>query len=111
MGQRVEYEALIGSRYEQYLIKLRLVSVSHRSVDPVSRLSEIFSERTAFGTKKNRASLSLVDIVWDRKQVKMGPIARKLDAEGSDDAAQDLLYEHMKAQNILLVKYVSRPWM
>ncbi len=108
MGQRVEYEALIGSRYEQYLIKLRLVFgfLSGSGGSDFKAFRDFLRRNGLWDKEKAPVALSLVDITWDRKTVQMGSFARKLDAESSDESARELLYVHMKNQNILLVKYV-----
>ena len=108
MGQRVDYEALIGSRYEQYIMKLRLIFgfLTGPGGSDFKAFRDFLRKNGLWDKEKSAVALSLVDVVWDRKAVKMGPIARKIEAEGADDAARDVLYEHLKGQNILLVKYV-----
>jgi hypothetical protein len=108
MGQRVEYEALLGSRYDQYLMKLRVLFgfLTGPEGGDFKAFRNFTRKNGLWDKEKSVVSFSLVDITWDRKAVTMGKMARRLEAEGSDDAARDILYEHMKAQNILLVKYV-----
>jgi hypothetical protein len=108
MGQRVDYEALLGSRYDQYLMKLRVLFgfLTGPEGADFKACRNFLRKNGLWDKEKSVVSFSLVDVTWDRKTVTMGKIAHRLEAEGSDEAARDILYEHMKSQNILLVKYV-----
>ncbi len=108
MPQRVNYEPLLSTRFDQYLYKLRQVLAGLKAPKGTEFRPFRDSVRKLGLWDKERSPVvfSLIDIEWDKKKVTVGKTARAL-AETKDDAAfQLVLYERLKEQNILLVKYV-----
>ncbi len=108
MTQRVDYEALPGTRYDQYATKIRLILGALSGPDGAAfKPFRDFLRRNGLWDKdKAPTMLSLLDITYDRKRVEMGPLAKQLAATTSDDELKDLLYKRLCDDNILLVKYV-----
>ncbi len=108
MGQRVEFAALPGTRYDQYVLKLQSV-VSFLQTPGAAKFKPLRDQLRKMGLwDKDKAEVmfSLVDVTWDRKDVQLGRLARAIGSAGSDSAVQDLLYRRLCDANILLVKYV-----
>ena len=107
MPQRVEYESLPGTRFDQYVFKLRLVLSSLQAGNTKFKAFRDFLRKQNLWDKERSETLfSLVDIGWDKSNVKVGRVAKKLMGASSDADFQNILFDHLRDQNILLVKYV-----
>jgi len=107
MSQRVDYEPLPSTRYDQYIFKLRNVLSALQSGSMNFKSFRDFLRKQGIWEKDRSAGmLSLVDISWDKREVKVGKVAKRLMATHSDSDFQDVLFERLKEVNILLVKYV-----
>lgn len=108
MTQRVDYEALPGTRYDQYATKIRLMLGALAGPDGAAfKPFRDFLRRNGLWDKdKAPTMLSLLDLTYDRKGVTQGPFAQQLAATSSDEELKDLLYKRLCDDNILLVKYV-----
>ncbi|MGM0577469.1 MAG: hypothetical protein ACQEXJ_17225 [Myxococcota bacterium] len=108
MPQRVEYEALPGTRPDQYVGKLRAVldSLAQPGGTKFKAFRSHLRKLGIWDREKAPAMLSLIDLSWDRKQVEVGPLARRLMEAQDDEQFRDLLFARLRRDNILLVKYV-----
>ncbi len=108
MGQRVEYEALQGTRYDQYLSKLQLILGFLGTPDgsKFKAFRDFLRKNGLWDKEKTVVALSLIDLSWDRKTVKQGQLAQSMAATHSLPELQELLYQRLVDANILLVKYV-----
>ena len=107
-GQRVLYEALPGTRYDQYVFRLRQICAFAAGPEggPFKPFRDMLRKAGVWEKERAEVMLSLVDLSWDRKQVTVGPLAAKIAATLDDTAVRTLLYERLVSDNILLVKYV-----
>ncbi|MCA9514895.1 MAG: hypothetical protein KC635_08135 [Myxococcales bacterium] len=107
MPQRVEYEVLPGTRYDQYIFKLRPVLTSLQTGPSKFKVFRDFLRKQGIYDKdKSGLILSVVDITMDKKEAKLGKFGKRLAGMYSDADFQDALFERLKDLNILLVKYV-----
>ncbi|MCB9730422.1 MAG: hypothetical protein H6744_03825 [Deltaproteobacteria bacterium] len=109
MAQRVEYETLPGTRYDQYIPKLRLILGALNAPDGKDFKSFRENLRRLGLWDRDRAEqmLSLIDLQWDRKSVQVGALARALMEAGADDEkVKRLIFQRLKKDNVILVKYV-----
>jgi len=108
VGQRVEYEALQGTRYDQYLSKLQLILGFLGTPDGTKfkPFRDFLRKNGLWDKEKTPTALSLIDLSWDRKKVKVGSLAKQMSSIHSLPELQELLYQRLVDANILLVKYV-----
>ena len=108
MTQRVEYEALPGTRYDQYVPKLRAIAsfLGTPEGTQFKPFRDFLRKQGLWDKQKSITMLSLVDLSWDRQQVYGGGLAIKIGATSTDEDAQNLLFERLRRDNILLLKYV-----
>jgi hypothetical protein len=108
MTQRVEYEALPGARYDQYVPKLRAIGafIGTPEGTQFKPFRDFLRRQGLWDKQKSVTMLSLVDLSWDRQQVYGGSLAIELGATSVDEDAQNLLFERLRADNVLLLKYV-----
>ena len=108
MAQRVAYEPIPGTRFDQYLFKLRLVFgyLSQPGGTKFKGFRDFLRKQNLWDKDKAETVFSLIDITWDKTAVKVGKTAKKLLEAQSDNDFQNLLFERLKELNILLVKYV-----
>lgn len=108
MGQRVDYESLPGTRYDQYIFKLRniLRFLGTEEAKSFKPLRDFLRKQGVWDREKSIRMFDLIDLTWDKKTVKIGKLARQLMEAGSDEQVKDLLYKRLESENILLVKYV-----
>jgi hypothetical protein len=108
MSQRVDYEAISGARFDQYPVKLRILFGFLQT--PGNTKFKVFRDfvrkQNMWDKDKAPALYSIVDISWDKSNVKVGKTAKRLMAARSDTDFQQVLFERLKELNILLVKYV-----
>ena len=108
MSQRVDYEALPGTRYDQYVPKLRAIAEFVASDE--GRLFKPFRDfvrrQGLWDKAKTPTMLSIIDLSWDRQEVRVGALAERIRSAAADDDVRDLLFERLKRDNILLLKYV-----
>ena len=106
--QRVDFEAIAGTRFDQYMGKLRLIlSFLQQPGNSKFKLFRDFARKQGMWEKERAPVLfSLVDIAWDKTTVKVGKTAKKLAQARSDQDFQQALFDRLKEVNILLVKYV-----
>lgn len=110
MPQRTEYEALPGTRHDQYVLKIRQIldGLAQPGGTDFKKFRSSLRELGLWDKDKVEAMLSLIDLRWDRNEVQVGPLARKLHEAGRDpQEVQRLLFERLQEQNVLLVKYVA----
>ena len=108
MSQRVDYEAITGARFDQYPIKLRLIfgflqTPGNAKFKP---FRDFVRRQNMWDKERSPGLYSIVDISWDKTDVKVGKTAKKLMAARSDVDFQTVLFERLRELNILLVKYV-----
>ena len=108
MAQRVNYEPIPGTRYDQYMFKLRMVLgfLTQPGGTKFKAFRDFVRKQNLWDKDKSEIIFSLVEITWDKKDVKVGKTAKKLAAAHSDAEFQQILFDRMREQNILLVKYV-----
>lgn len=108
MAQRVNYEPIPGTRYDQYMFKLRMVLgfLAQPGGTKFKAFRDFVRKQNLWDKDKSEVIFSLVEITWDKKDVKLGKTAKKLAAAHSDAEFQQILFDRMREQNILLVKYV-----
>lgn len=108
MGQRVTFEPIPGTRFDQYIFKLRLVFgyIAQPGGTKFKGFRDFLRKQNLWDKDKSEIIFSLVDITWDKTNVKVGKTAKKLAAAHSDNDFQNQLFERLKEVNILLVKYV-----
>ncbi|MGB0589111.1 MAG: hypothetical protein ACPGU1_05475 [Myxococcota bacterium] len=108
MTQRVEYEAMPGTRYDQYIPKLRAIAgfLATPEGAKFKPFRDFLRRQGLWDKQKSVTMLSLVDLSWDRQQVYGGGLAIEMGATPSDEDAQGLLFERLRSDNILLLKYV-----
>ena len=108
MAQRVNYEPIPGTRYDGYIFKLRMVLgfLNQPGGTKFKGFRDFVRKQNLWDKDKSEVIFSLVEITWDKKDVKLGKTAKKLAAAHSDAEFQLVLFERLKEQNILLVKYV-----
>ncbi len=108
MSQRVDYEAISGARFDQYPVKLRILFGFLQT--PGNTKFKVFRDfvrkQNMWDKDKAPALYSIVDISWDKTNVKVGKTAKRLMAARSDPDFQQILFERLQELNILLVKYV-----
>ena len=107
MSQRVEYESLPGTRFDQYVFKLRMLLSSLQAGNTKFKgFRDLLRKQNLWDKDRSEVVFSLVDITWDKQEVKAGRLAKRLMATTDDQAFQALLFERLREANILLVKYV-----
>lgn len=108
MAQRVNYEPIPGTRYDQYMFKLRMVLgfLSQPGGTKFKAFRDFVRKQNLWDKDKSEVIFSLVEITWDKKDVKVGKTAKKLAAAHSDAEFQQIIFDRLREQNILLVKYV-----
>lgn len=108
MAQRVAYESIPGTRFDQYVFKLRLVLgyLNQPGGTKFKGFRDFLRKQNLWDKDKTETLLSAVEITWDKTTVRMGKTAKKLLAAHSDNDFQNILFERLKELNILLVKYV-----
>jgi hypothetical protein len=109
VAQRVEYECLPATRYDQYISKLRLIlgALSAPEGTDFKTFRENLRRLGLWDRDRAEGMLSIVDLTWDRKAVRIGPLAKAISAAGMDDeAVKRLLFQRLKRDNVILVKYV-----
>lgn len=108
MGQRVDYEVLLGARSEQYVMKVRAVLgyVCGPATGDFKPFRDFVRKQGLWDKERTGPALSFLGITWDRKKVVVSALARRLEATTSDDETRTELFELLKSENILLVKYV-----
>ncbi|PIE20646.1 MAG: hypothetical protein CSA66_00430 [Proteobacteria bacterium] len=106
MPQRVDYEAIPSTRYDQYVFKLRNV-LNQLAGGPVrfKTLRDFLRKQGMWDRDKAPTVFSIIDVSWDKKSVAVGKFAKRL-ANASDEDFQRLLFDRLRELNILLVKYV-----
>ncbi|MDP6943137.1 MAG: hypothetical protein QF464_03225, partial [Myxococcota bacterium] len=102
MSQRVEYEALPGTRYDQYVPKVRTLTrfLGTPEATKFKVFRDFLRQQGLWDREKSPTMLSLVDLSWDRQGVNVGKLAQQFADAESDDAARDLLFERLKQDNI-----------
>ncbi len=108
MAQRVNYEPIPGTRHDQYIFKLRMVLgyLNQPGGTKFKGFRDFLRKQNLWDKDKSETLFSLVEITWDKKDVKLGKTAKKLASAHSDTDFQTALFERLREQNILLVKYV-----
>ena len=108
MAQRVVYEQLPGTRFDQYLFKLRLVLgyLNQPGGTKFKAFRDFMRKQNLWDKDKSEVLFSTIELTWDKSTVKIGKTAKKLLAAHSDNDFQNILFERLKELNILLVKYV-----
>jgi hypothetical protein len=108
MAQRVAYEQLPGTRFDQYIFKLRLVLgyLNQPGGTKFKGFRDFLRKQNLWDKDKSEVVFALPEITWDKTHVKLGKTAKKLLAAHSDNDFQNILFERLKELNILLVKYV-----
>ncbi len=106
--QRVAYEPIPGTRFDQYIFKLRLVLgyLNTPGGTKFKGFRDFLRKQNLWDKDKSEILFSVVDISWDKTTVKLGKTAKKLASAHSDGDFQNVLFERLKELNILLVKYV-----
>ena len=106
--QRVAYEPIPGTRFDQYIFKLRLVLgyLNTPGGTKFKGFRDFLRKQNLWDKDKSETLFSVVDITWDKTTVKLGKTAKKLSSAHSDGDFQNVLFERLKELNILLVKYV-----
>lgn len=106
--QRVAYEPIPGTRFDQYIFKLRLVLgyLNTPGGTKFKGFRDFLRKQNLWDKDKSETLFSVVDITWDKTTVKLGKTAKKLGSAHSDADFQNVLFERLKELNILLVKYV-----
>lgn len=108
MNQRLVFKKLGGVRHDQYVGKLRQVAEAVSSVEGRGFKAFRANLRGLGIWDKEQVvdMLSLVDLAWDRKSVTVGPLCSAIAAADGDEAIRTLLFERLKRDNLLLLKYV-----
>jgi hypothetical protein len=108
MAQRVNYEPIPGTRHDQYIFKLRMVLgyLNQPGGTKFKGFRDFLRKQNLWDKDKSETLFSLVEITWDKKEAKLGKTAKKLASAHSDTDFQAVLFERLREQNILLVKYV-----
>jgi hypothetical protein len=108
MAQRVNFEPIPGTRHDQYIFKLRMVLgyLNQPGGTKFKGFRDFLRKQNLWDKDKSETIFSLVEITWDKKDVKLGKTAKKLAAAHSDTDFQQALFDRLREQNILLVKYV-----
>lgn len=109
MAQRVEYEALPGTRFDQYIPKLRqaLAVLSGPDGTDFKVFREHLRRLGLWDRDRSERMFSLIDLAWDRKTVHVGPLATAIIQAGADDEkVKPHLFARLKKENVILVKYV-----
>ena len=106
--QRVNFEPIPGTRHDQYAFKLRLVLgfITQPGGNKFKAFRDFMRKQNLWDKDKGEDLFSLVEITWDKKDVKLGKTAKKLASAHSDVDFQNVLFERLKEVNLLLVKYV-----
>ncbi|MCC6621189.1 MAG: hypothetical protein IT385_08040 [Deltaproteobacteria bacterium] len=106
--QRVNFEPIPGTRFDQYTFKLRLVLgfITQPGGNKFKGFRDFMRKQNLWDKDKSEALFSLVEITWDKKDVTLGKTAKKLANAHSDVDFQSVLFERLKEVNLLLVKYV-----
>jgi hypothetical protein len=108
MPQRTDFESFPGTRHDQIVPHLRNI-VTYLSQPGGEKFKGFRDHLRTLGLwdkEKSPATFSLVDLSWDRKEVKKGPLATKIGEAKTDDEVQELLFNRLRDENILLLKYV-----
>lgn len=109
MAQRVEYEALPGTRFDQYIPKLRqaLAVISGPDGTDFKVFREHLRRLGLWDRDRAERMFSLIDLDWDRKSVRVGSLAAAIIQAGADDEkVKHQLFARLKRENVILVKYV-----
>ena len=108
MAQRVEYEPIPGTRYDQYIFKLRLVltAVQQPGGNKFKAFRDFLRKQNMWDKDKTPILLSLIELSYDKTNVKSGKTTKRLFNANSDTDFQSVLFERLRELNILLVKYV-----
>ncbi len=109
MAQRVEYEALPGTRFDQYIPKLRqaLAVISGPDGTDFKVFREHLRRLGLWDRDRAERMFSLIDVDWDRKSVRVGALATAIMQAGPDDEkVKSHLFARLKKENVILVKYV-----
>ncbi|TNF29607.1 MAG: hypothetical protein EP329_15335, partial [Deltaproteobacteria bacterium] len=107
MPQRVEYESLPGTRFDQYVFKLRMVLSSLQAGNTKFKaFRDFLRKQNLWDKERSEVLFSLIDVAWDKRDVKVGKVAKRLMSASSDADFQQVLFDRLQEQNILLVKYV-----
>ena len=108
MSQRVDYEALPGTRYDQYVPKLRAIAqfVGTAEGRQFKPFRDFVRRQGLWDKAKSVTMFSLIDLSWDRQQVLKGGLAGRIESASSDDEVRELLFERLRKDNLLLLKYV-----
>jgi hypothetical protein len=108
MAQRVNYEPIPGTRFDQYIFKLRMVLgfLTQPGGTKFKGFRDFVRKQNLWDKDKSEVIFSLVDLTWDKKDVKVGKTAKRLASAHSDAEFQQVLFDRLREQNILLVKYV-----
>ena len=108
MPQRVEYESMPNTRPEQVPAKLHSAlsfGAGAATLDFKAYRAHL-RELGIWDKAKAEAMMSIVDVAWDRSQVTLGAFAKRIVAADDEEGIQTLLFERLRDENILLVKYV-----
>jgi|GEM_PF-1259930 len=108
MAQRVTYEPIPGTRFDQYIFKLRLVLgyLNTPGGTKFKGFRDFLRKQNLWDKDKSEVLFGVLDISWDKTTVKVGKTAKRLNSAHSDTDFQNVLFERLKEVNILLVKYV-----
>ncbi len=108
MAQRVAYEQIPGTRFDQYIFKLRLVLgyLNTPGGTKFKGFRDFLRKQNLWDKDKSEILFGVLDISWDKTTVKVGKTAKRLNSAHSDSDFQNVLFERLKEVNILLVKYV-----
>lgn len=108
MSQRVDYEAITGARFDQYPTKLRIILsfLQQPGSTKFKAFRDFVRKQNMWDKDRSEVLYSLMDITWDKTNVKIGKTAKRLMTTKSDQDFQTVLFDRLKELNILLVKYV-----
>lgn len=107
MAQRVEYESIPSTRFDQYVFKLRtILGTLQTGNTKFKSFRDFLRKQSVWDKERSEVLFSLIDVSWDKSEVKVGKVAKRLIATNSDAEFQDVLFDHLREKNILLVKYV-----
>lgn len=108
MAQVVEYEQILGTRFDQYIFKLRLILgyLNQPGGTKFKGFRDFLRKQNLWDKEKSAAMLSMVEISWDKTTVRLGKTARKLMNLQTEADFQNALLERLKDLNLLLVKFV-----
>ncbi len=108
MAQRVAFEPIPGTRFDQYIFKLRLVLgyLNTPGGTKFKGFRDFLRKQNLWDKDKAETLFSTIEITWDKATVKLGKTAKKLNNAHSDSDFQNVIFERLQEVNILLVKYV-----